>query len=85
MITKTNLSKIVGIIILFIAFISFSNCNETEEENNQTVDTTSVKKEVKKTREELIINRDTMHIANTDSVTPFENKHTPEITLGDVD
>ncbi len=85
MITKTNLSKIVGIIILFIAFISFSNCNETEEENNQTVDTTSVKKEVKKTREELIINRDTMHIANADSVTAFENKHTPEITLGDVD
>ena len=85
MITKKNLLEITGILILFAVFISFSNCNETEENNDVATDTTFVKQEVKKTREELIINRDTMKIANPDSITDFEYKHTPEIILGDVD
>jgi len=71
---------------MFITVISLSNCNETQNNNeDKNIDTTSVKQEVKKTREELIVNRDTMHIANTDSITSFENKHTPEITVGNAD
>lgn len=82
---KKNLLKIGATIILFGLFLSFSNCNEDGNKEDNANDTTIVEKVVKKTRKELIVNRDTMKIANLDSISAFENKHTPDITFGELD
>jgi superoxide reductase len=63
--------------------IMFTYCGNDDEAEDTETDTTEVVEKVKKTREELIINRDTMSIANLDSITDFESKHTPDIIVGE--
>lgn len=72
-------------ILMFALVFSLSNCNDEAEENDQISDTIEEVLPVKKTREELIVNRIEMSIADTDNITDFENKHTPEITIGEKD
>ncbi|MCF6365715.1 MAG: class II SORL domain-containing protein [Bacteroidales bacterium] len=83
---KILIKRIPTILLVAAVIFSLNSCCENNDENLQTlVDTVKKEETVKKTREELIVNRDTMLIANTDSITEFENKHTPEITFSEID
>ena len=79
---KRTIFVISGISLILL----FTFC-ENEDDNNNDIetDTNEIVETVKKSREDLIVNRDTMTIANIDSITDFENKHTPEINIGEKD
>lgn len=67
--------------ILLISLFTFCGNEDEKIEENDTIKEIET---VKKSREELIVLRDTMKIANPDSITDFEYKHTPEIILGEL-
>ena len=72
--------------VMFITIFSLSSCCENDDSKaERAVETITEIETVKKTREELIINRTVMTIANQDSISDFENKHTPNITFGGMD
>ncbi len=72
-----------GIVLASVAISTQSCGNETEQKkDSSTIVKDSVEVVKPKTREELIINRKEMSFAKPDSVTDFEWKHTPDITLG---
>lgn len=71
--------------LMFITIFSLNGCCDNDEANAEATDSISVIEPIKKTREELIVNRTVMTIANPDSITDFENKHTPNITFGEQD
>lgn len=84
-----NIKKILfGTAILSLAVIivfNLNSCNETENKEVKETEKVNEIVPVKKTRAELIVNRNVMAIAKQDSITDFENKHTPEITIGEID
>jgi len=78
---KKILFTTVAFSIMFIALFSLSSCCENGGGEVQTQEV----EPIKKTREELIINRDTIAIADWNKMTDFEKKHTPEIVFGGID
>ncbi len=82
---KNFIKATAAFILMFALVFSLSNCNDDTEENDQTSDTVEEIIPVKKNREELIVNRTEMSVENSGSITDFENKHTPEITIGEKD
>ena len=82
-----SIKKILfGTSVTLVTVFSLNSCCEHGDENTDVVADTVQKAEIiKKTREELIINRDTITISDYNNVTDFENKHTPDITFGEKD
>jgi len=78
------LKRAIFVMLGVTLIILFAFCGNNEEANDDEIDTTQVVDVVKKTREELIINRDTMVFADPDSISDFEYKHTPEINIGEI-
>ena len=82
-----NYTKSYFITILILTILFQSCQNSTNKENQaDSISTDSVIVAVdQKSREELIVNRDTIEIKDSLNPTDFELKHTPEITLGEKD
>lgn len=82
-----SIKKILfGTSVMLVTVFSLNSCCEHGDENTDVVADTVQKTEIiKKIREELIINRDTITISDYNNVTDFENKHTPDITFGEKD
>jgi len=85
-----NIKKIIKSIasagLVFTLIFSLSSCCDNSSDNeDQVVDTIKVVQIIEKTRSELIVNRDTIKIADWNNMTDFENKHTPDITFGEQD
>ncbi len=81
-----NLISAFVVFALLLTIFSFGACHSDSNKSNQDSDTELVNDTLKKVltvRDELIVNRDTMRFANPDSISAFEYKHTPEITVGE--
>ncbi len=81
---KKILFTTVAFSTMFIALFSLSSCCENEGGNEESLKPVEIEL-VKQTREELIINRDTIAIADWNNMSDFEKKHTPEIVFGGID
>jgi superoxide reductase len=78
-ILKRTIFALSGI-SLIIVFTFCGNEEEVKEDDSDTLQTV----EVTKSREDLIVNRDTMMIKHPEEMNEFEQKHTPDIILGEI-
>ncbi len=80
-----NIKSLAALFMGTVSLFAVASCGGNAEDAKDTakVDTVKVEVPVKKTREELIVNRDTIAIANPDSITELENKHSAAVTFGE--